>query len=123
MNLFEKFSLKHLNNKRTGSGSQSLATAPGLFVGAVFCVLSRDRTPFLRGWVSIPFRLIFPPAKPHYTRAFSPLLRDSCRCFRLRSAACLRCIRFRQSGQYFTLFELEAKDAPHTAQRRLSSGA
>ena len=32
----------------------------------------------------------------------------------MRSAACLRVIRFRQSGQYLTLFELEANAAPQT---------
>ena len=40
---------------------------------------------------------------------------------RIRSAACLRVIFLRQSGQYFTLLELEAKEAPHTVQRRKSS--
>lgn len=39
----------------------------------------------------------------------------------MRSAACLFVIRFRQSGQYLTLFDFEAKDAPHTVQRFLSS--
>ncbi len=32
----------------------------------------------------------------------------------MRSAACLRVIRFRQSGQYLTLFDFDAKDAPHS---------
>ena len=41
--------------------------------------------------------------------------------FLMRSAACFRVMRFRQSGQYLTLLELEAKDAPQTAQRRKSS--
>ncbi len=122
--LKNKFKFVELNKtKRTGRGSQSLATAPGLFVGAVSCVLSRGRTSILRGKVIILCRLISPPGKPRHTRAFPLLLRDSCRCFRLRSAACLRCMRFRQSGQYLTLFELETKDASHTAHRRLSSGA
>ena len=34
------------------------------------------------------------------------------RLFLMRSAACLRVIRFRQSGQYLTLLELDAKDVP-----------
>lgn len=112
-----------LNKKEPGAAANHWPPRPVLLWGAVSCVLSRDRTLILRGKVSIPCRLIITPGKPHYTRAFSPLLRDNSRCFRLRSAACLRCIRFRQSGQYLTLFELEAKDVPHTAHRRLSSGA
>lgn len=43
------------------------------------------------------------------------------RFFRIRSAACLRVTRPRQSGQYLTLFELDAKAAPHTVHRRLPS--
>jgi len=39
----------------------------------------------------------------------------------MRSAACLRVIRFRQSGQYLTLFDFEANAAPQTVHRRLSS--
>jgi len=31
----------------------------------------------------------------------------------MRSAACLRVIRFRQSGQYLTLLEVDAKEVPH----------
>ena len=41
--------------------------------------------------------------------------------FRIRSAACLRVIRLRQSGQYLTLFDFDAKDAPHTVHFFLSS--
>jgi hypothetical protein len=41
--------------------------------------------------------------------------------FRILSAACLRVIRLRQSGQYLTLFEVDANAAPHSAHRRLSS--
>ena len=43
------------------------------------------------------------------------------RLFRIRSAACFRVIRFRQSGQYFAWLELDTKAAPHTVQRRISS--
>ena len=43
------------------------------------------------------------------------------RLFRIRSAACFRVIRFLQSGQYFAWLELDAKAAPHTVQRRISS--
>ena len=39
----------------------------------------------------------------------------------MRSAACLRVIRFRQSGQYLTLLEVDAKNAPHTVHFFLSS--
>ena len=41
--------------------------------------------------------------------------------FLMRSAACLRVIRFRQSGQYLTLLEVDAKNAPHTVHFFLSS--
>ena len=34
--------------------------------------------------------------------------------FLIRSAACFCVIRFRQSGQYFMCFEIDAKVAPHT---------
>ena len=43
------------------------------------------------------------------------------RLFRIRSAVCFRVIRFLQSGQYFAWLELDAKAAPHTVQRRISS--
>ncbi|EFC98556.1 hypothetical protein CLOSTHATH_03215, partial [Hungatella hathewayi DSM 13479] len=43
------------------------------------------------------------------------------RLFRIRSAACCRVIRLRQSGQYLTLFDFDAKEVPHTVQRFLSS--
>ena len=36
------------------------------------------------------------------------------RLFLMRSAACLRVIRFRQTGQYLTLLEVDAKNAPHS---------
>ncbi len=42
------------------------------------------------------------------------------RLFLMRSAACLRVIRFRQSGQYLTLLELDAKDVPHSVHFFLS---
>ena len=44
------------------------------------------------------------------------------RLFLMRSAACLRVIRFRQSGQYLTLLELDAKDVPHSVHFFLSPG-
>ena len=43
------------------------------------------------------------------------------RLFLIRSAACFRVIRLRQFGQYFTLFDFEAKEIPHTVLRFLSS--
>ena len=51
----------------------------------------------------------------------SPYFVTRARFFLIRSAACLRVMYFLQSGQYLTLFDVEAKAAPHTEQRRLSS--
>ena len=42
------------------------------------------------------------------------------RLFLMRSAACLRVIRFRQTGQYLTLLEVDAKNAPHSVHFFLS---
>lgn len=113
---------KNGNKKRTGRGSRYVGHRVPSFYGCSTSRLSRDRTLFLSDQVSILCPVIFQSAKPHDTRLFSPLLRDISRCFRLRSAACLRVIRFRQSGQYLTLLEADAKDTPHTLQCRLSSG-
>ena len=52
---------------------------------------------------------------------FCPYCVTRVRFFLMRSAACLRVMRFRQSGQYLTLFDFEAKNAPHSVQRFLSS--
>lgn len=51
---------------------------------------------------------------------FAPYCVTRARIFRIRSAACLRVMRFRQSGQYFTLLDVDAKSAPHSVHRRLS---
>ena len=42
------------------------------------------------------------------------------RLFLIRSAACLRVIRFRQTGQYLTLLEVDAKNALHSVHFFLS---
>ena len=52
---------------------------------------------------------------------FCPYCVTRARRFLMRSAACLRVIRFRQSGQYLTLLEVDAKEAPHSVQRFLYS--
>ena len=52
---------------------------------------------------------------------FCPYYVTRARRFLMRSAACLRVIRFRQSGQYLTLLEVDAKEVPHSVQRFLSS--
>ena len=52
---------------------------------------------------------------------FRPYRVTRARRFLMRSAACLRVMRFRHSGQYLTLFDFEAKNAPHSVQRFLSS--
>ena len=43
--------------------------------------------------------------------------------FLILSAACFLVIFFLQPGQYFALLDFDAKGAPHTVQRRFSSGA
>ena len=52
---------------------------------------------------------------------FCPYRVTAARRFLMRSAACLRVIRFRQSGQYLTLFDFDTKNVPHSVQRFLSS--
>ena len=52
---------------------------------------------------------------------FRPYCVTAARRFLMRSAACLRVIRFRQSGQYLTLFDFDTKNVPHSLQRFLSS--
>lgn len=52
---------------------------------------------------------------------FRPYCVTAARRFLMRSAACLRVIRFRQSGQYLTLFDFGIKNVPHLVQRFLSS--
>ena len=50
-----------------------------------------------------------------------PNIVTAARRFLMRSTACLRVIRFRQSGQYLTLFDFDTKNVPHSVQRFLSS--
>ena len=52
---------------------------------------------------------------------FCPYYVTRARRFLMRSATCLRVIRFRQSGQYLTLFDFDTKNMPHSVQRFLSS--
>ena len=52
---------------------------------------------------------------------FCPYCVTAARRFLMRSAACLRVIRFRQSGQYLTQFDFDTKNEPHSVQRFLSS--
>ena len=61
------------------------------------------------------------PESPVNQGFFCPYCVTRARRFLMRSAACLRVIRFRQSGQYLTLLEVDAKEAPHSVQRFLSS--
>ena len=60
-------------------------------------------------------------ASPVNQGYFRPYRVTRARRFLMRSAACLFVIRLRQSGQYLTLFDFDAKNAPHTVQRFLSS--
>ncbi len=51
---------------------------------------------------------------------FCPYRVTFARIFLIRSAVCLRVIRFRQTGQYLTLLEVDAKNAPHSVHFFLS---
>ena len=61
------------------------------------------------------------PGTPYKMGCFALYRVIMARLFLIRSAACFRVTRFRQSGQYFAWLELDAKVAPHTVQRRISS--
>ena len=60
------------------------------------------------------------PESPVNQGFFRAYCATGARLFLMRSAACLRVIRFRQSGQYLTLLELDAKNAPHSVHFFLS---
>ena len=98
-----------------------MATAPRLFVGAAVNVCYAVEHCFCgfryKSLVVLKSRLKSGIAQGLF-RAYCV---TRARRFRIRSAACLRVIRLRQSGQYLTLFEVDANAAPHSAHRRLSS--
>ena len=72
--------------------------------------------------VFVPFAASFSSTESPVNQGFfCPYCVTRARRFLMRSAACLRVIRFRQSGQYLTLLEVDAKEAPHSVQRFLSS--
>lgn len=96
-------------------------SAPRLFVGAVLIVCYAVEPHFCR----VRYQSL-----THAGNAPGTLCKGGCfalyrviraRLFRIRSAVCFRVIRFLQSGQYFAWLELDAKAAPHTVQRRISS--
>src|SRR3712207_5962868 len=100
-----------------------MATAPRLFMGAVLWVCYGVE----RRFCGNRYKSLDPSKSRPQSRVIQGFFRAYCvtmeRFFRIRSAACLLVIRLRQSGQYLTLFEVDANAAPHTAHRRLSSGA
>lgn len=60
------------------------------------------------------------PESPVNQGIFRAYCVTGARLFLMRSAACLRVIRFRQTGQYLTLLEVDAKNAPHSVHFFLS---
>lgn len=107
--------------KKTGNGSYQIATVPDFFIGAKIELL-RSRTPILREKVFCIAYVSFVSVMPCKSRLILPLLRNKGAPF----PHALRCLsagntRFRQSGQYLTLLEVDAKETPHSVQRFLSS--
>ena len=90
------------------------------YIGTDFKML-RSRTPILREKVFCIAYASFTSFMPWKSRLFCPYRVTAARRFLMRSAACLRVIRFRQSGQYLTLFDFDTKNVPHSVQRFLSS--
>ena len=98
-----------------------MATAPRLFVGAALRVCYAVERCFCGFRYKSPVMLKSRLKSGMAQGLFRAYCVTRARRFRIRSAACLRVIRLRQSGQYLTLFEVDANAAPHSAHRRLSS--
>ena len=96
-------------------------SAPRLFVGAVLIVCYAVEPHFYKVRYQSLTHAGNAPGTPCKVGCFALYRVIRARLFRIRSAACFRVIRFRQSGQYFAWLELDAKAAPHTVQRRISS--
>ena len=109
-----------MSKKKTGNGSYQIATVPVFFMGAKIKLL-RSRNTISREKVFCIAYASFKPFMPCKSRLFCPYCVTRVRRFLMRSAACLRVIRFRQSGQYLTLFDFDTKNMPHSVQRFLSS--
>ena len=107
--------------KKTGRGSYQIATAPRLFVGAALRVCYAVKHCFCGFRHKSPVMLKSCLKSGMAQGLFRAYCVTRARRFRILSAACLRVIRLRQSGQYLTLFEVDANAAPHSAHRRLSS--
>ena len=107
--------------KRRDTAANKIATAPRLFVGAVLIVCYAVEPHFYRVRYQSLTHAGNAPGTPCKAGCFALYRVIRARLFRIRSAACFRVIRFRQSGQYFAWLELDAKAAPHTVQRRISS--
>ena len=78
------------------------------YIGTDFKML-RSRTPILREKVFCIAYASFTSFMPCKSSFFCPYRVTAARRFLMRSAACLRVIRFRQSGQYLTLFDFDTK--------------
>lgn len=91
------------------------------FCRCSFDCMLRSRTPFYRVRYQSLTHAGNTPGTPCKAGCFFLYCVIRARLFRIRSAVCFRVIRFLQSGQYFAWLELDAKAAPHTVQRRISS--
>ena len=109
-----------MSAKKNGRGSRYVGHRARFLIGAAFEML-RSRTAILGVKVSILYLFVLCPKSPAIKGFFRPYCVTRVRFFLMRSAACLRVIRFRQSGQYLTLLEVDAKNVPHTVHFFLSS--
>lgn len=96
-------------------------SAPRLFVGAVLIVCYAVEPYFCRGRYQSLTNAGNAPGMPCKVDCFFLYRVIRARLFHICSTACFWVICFRQSGQYFAWLELDAKTAPHTVQRRISS--
>ena len=108
-----------MSAKNNGRGSRYVRHRARFLIGAAFEML-RSRTAILGVKVSILYLFVF-VSELQLKGFFRPYCVTRVRFFLMRSAACLRVIRFRQSGQYLTLLEVDAKNVPHTVHFFLSS--
>lgn len=110
-----------LNDEKDGARQPMMATAPRLFAGAALGACYAVEHCFCGFRHKSPVMLKSCLKSSMAQGLFRAYCVTRARRFRIRSAACLRVIRLRQSGQYLTLFEVDANAAPHSAHRRLSS--
>lgn len=110
-----------MNDEKDGARQPMMATAPRLFAGAALGACYAVEHCFCGFRHKSPVMLKSCLKSSMAQGLFRAYCVTRARRFRIRSAACLRVIRLRQSGQYLTLFEVDANAAPHSAHRRLSS--